>query len=98
MSIESTIARAGHTISVQRKTEATWTTVYSSVAAWVQPAMSQVVAEYGERELSVTHSIFVATAMTLREGDRVVYGSGYYVIRGHRNVGGLNKLWRVDVG
>ncbi|HPM84095.1 MAG TPA: head-tail adaptor protein [Candidatus Anammoximicrobium sp.] len=105
MSIEEMIAGCGHKISVQRAVEArdalggrtqSWFTVTVGVPAWVQDAAAALVESYARRGLQVTHRIYVAQDLELREGSRIVFGSRTFSVIGVTNAAGLDRLWQID--
>lgn len=106
MSIQSMIARSGQTLTHQRADESqrdpsggrrqVWATLASAVPCWRQPASSAVRELYARRNLIVTHAIYVAQDLALRESDRIFIGSAYHTVLGVTDEGGLSKLWRID--
>jgi len=107
MSVASMIAKANTTLTHERqdttRTDASgariggWTAVASGVACWRQPAGARVQEHYARREMAVSHSIYVATALDCQENDRVVIGGTNYVVVGYLDASaGLGKAWRID--
>jgi hypothetical protein len=105
LEIARLIGTSGHTVDVERASisedeiggrERTWSTVAAGVAAWVQPASLQIVEEYGARRMRVTHSVFFAEDPSLLLGDRLCFGERVFAVRGVRNAGELDRLWRAD--
>lgn len=106
MSIASMIASSGHTINVQRPTDArdglggrspTWANVAINVPAWVQDASATVQESYARRGIEVTHRIYVDRDLGLLEGDRIVFASRNLLVIGSTNAAGLERLWQIDV-
>jgi len=80
------------------------TVITSSLGAWIQGAGSQLVNEYAERNLKVSHKIYTASNPGIREGDTVTpsapgtdFDGKKMLVRGIANQAGRNELFRIDV-
>lgn len=100
----SLISMLRSTITLQRHTTTksaagqpikTWTAdgSYTDVACDVQPASSSVMLRYMQRQLTVTHSVFLATDIAAKPDDRLAFGSRYFLIRGYRAGGSGYNEW-----
>ena len=105
--IPNIIAVAGHTVTLERCTtgvnsiggrDRVWNTVTAGIAAWVQPAKPGVIAQYSERDVEVTQSVFFSTDPGAELGDRFLFGTRYLLVKGPKNAAEVDKLWRVDCG
>lgn len=106
MSVESMIARSGHTLTHQRAAEAergaaggrriAWATLADEIPCWVQPVQAAVAEHYAARALVVSHAIYVAQDIGCLPDDRLVVGSATYLVRGVRDMAGLSRAWRID--
>ena len=70
--------------------------VYTNVAASVQPTTSAVQLMYGQRNLSVTHTIFVTQSVIIHNGDIIVYNSNNYKVQGVRDLISLARIKAID--
>ena len=104
--IASLIARKGVTMALQRPTvttalsgarSQTWAAVGDALTGWRQPITPALLAEYGSRDMIVTHRIYFASDPAVQIGDRLVIGTTNYVVHGDEDQAGLDRLWRVDV-
>lgn len=73
------------------------TTVYSNVAASVQPASSSAMIFYAQRQLKITQTVFVAGDLAFQRGDRITDQNGVqYAVIGWRDLSGRKKVMAVD--
>ena len=56
----------------------------TDVPADIQPAGSSIRLQYAQRNLVVTHTVYVATDIGAIETDRIVSGTRYFVVMGYR--------------
>jgi len=65
---------------------------------FVAPAQSSVKLYYSQRQLTVTHSIYTSSALTVSVGDVVQFGSRLFSVHGALNHGeyGFGSLWQLD--
>ena len=78
-------------------TEGTPTTV-ATIAGWLQPASTFLINTYGQRQIVVTHKLYVATDPTAKPEDVITDPGGTkYIVKGVKNQAGLGRLFRVDV-
>jgi len=106
MSVESMIAKAGTTLKLERADESAatvqgdrtqiWATLFSGIPCWAQPANSGIRAMFAQRQIAVTHQIYIQTDLGCLEGDRITIGSTIYLVKGFINCSGLNVLWRIE--
>lgn len=73
-----------------------YTTVYSNIPASIQPASTSIQMLYAERQLVVSHQIFVDTAITVKNGDIVSDGTNEYKVTGFENLISLGLVYRID--
>lgn len=104
-SIANVIARAGHSVDVQRPLVSEddlggrnriWNTVASGLACWVQPAGSSTIEAYAKRGIIITHRMHFAATPGIRVGDRLKFGARLMVVEGIRNVAETGELWYAD--
>lgn len=103
--IAALVAKAGHSVDLERPSKSEdelggrnriWATQTAAIACWVQPASASTIAWYGERGITVTHTVYFATAPGAQTGDRFKFGTRYMVIEGVQNVAETSELWEVD--
>lgn len=94
-----------HVVSVQRPTPTkgtsggeidSYTTVYSELACCVQPVSTSWLVRYAQRGIDVTHTIFTNQGPTIRNGDRVVYGTRTFLVQGFRDLIELTRVQVID--
>lgn len=73
-----------------------YTAVYSDVPCSVQPAATKDIQLYAQRQVQITHTFFVAKAMTLKPGDRLAYNSRTFLFQGMRNLIELGRVYAID--
>ncbi len=105
MSIRSLCSR--HTIDVYSLTQGkdssggntvSTSAVYSSMPCNVQPATSEVITEYKQRDEKVTYSVFWADfTKTINIGHRVVYGGKNFLVVGLKEDTQKQKWKRADL-
>ena len=110
MSIATLIAKAGHTLTHQRRNddrggsggrEANWDTLATGVACWVQPASGRVQEAAARRDMVVSHSVYLTTDLDALADDRLVADTGddethTLLVRGQVDLAGLRRCWRID--
>ncbi len=74
----------------------TFAVTKGNVRAWVQPARANVIEQYGARDIAVSHSVFFYADPEVRIGDRLLHRGRYLLVRGMKNAGDIDRLWRVD--
>lgn len=62
--------------------------VYKNVPCTIQPASPQVQDFYGQRQIGITHTIYVNQILALKRGDMVVSGGLTYQVQGWEDMGG----------
>jgi hypothetical protein len=106
MSIETLLSKPAATLTLERAGESAataqgdrtqaWSTLFSGIPCWPQPANAGIRAAFGQRQIAVTHQIYVQTDLGCLEGDRITIGSTIYLVKGFINCSGLNVLWRIE--
>lgn len=71
----------------------TWPTASGTGRGWVQPASSSERQRFMQAQLIVTHKILLAEDPGLGEGDRILWGATYMVVRGSKNACTTDELW-----
>jgi len=90
----STVTKVGGAI------EKTYSLAHEEVPCMVQPALSELIEEYGRRDEIISHSIFLIVKPpfdAIGVEDRIVYDSVNYEIVGKKNLINLNRVFRIDV-
>lgn len=77
-------------------TTAPVTIVASSVPAFVQPLKMSDPVIYQQRELMLTHKIYVDTSITVLDGDIINDGTFDYQVVGIRNLCSFDRVWALD--
>ena len=99
------ISHAGHSVDIERPSYVTddiggrtktFAAISSGLAAWVQPARGHDIEQYGARDIKITHSVYFSADPEVQLGDRIVHDSRYLSVRGIKDAGELDKLWRID--
>ena len=99
------ISVGGHSVDIERATTATddfggttmtFAVESASVAAWVQPASSFTIQQYGERDIEISHNVFFSDDPEVELGDRIKHAGRYLLVVGSKDAGELDKLWRID--
>ena len=108
--IPALVAKFGASVDVERSTpteddlggrDRVWITQSSGVSVSVQPApftsvSAQMVEEYAQRNITITHRVYFATAPGVQMGDRLLFGTRYLLVEGVSNRAESSELWYVD--
>ena len=99
------ISIGGHSVDIERPAIAvddlggrtmTFAVESASVAAWVQPASSLTIQQYGARDIEISHNVFFSDDPEVELGDRIKHAGRYLLVVGIKDAGELDKLWRID--
>ena len=99
------ISVGGHSVNIERPaiatdeyggTDMTFGVVNISVAAWVQPASSLTIQQYGARDIEISHNVFFSSDPGVELKDRIAHAGRYLLVVGIKDAGELDKLWRID--
>lgn len=74
----------------------TYAASYSNVPALISPASANLRLIYQQRNIQVTHEIYVAKAITINTGDLVAYGSRNFMVKGFRNILEGGRMYVLD--
>lgn len=94
-----------HTVNVSRPTPTkgtsgaekdTYTTVYSSLPCFVQPVSASWQVRYAQRGIDVSHSVYFNQALTIKPGDRLIFGTRTLMVQGVRNLLEGGQVMEVD--
>lgn len=67
------------------------------IPADIQPASSQIRIQYQQRNLNVSHSIYLDADASVRLRDRLVQGSRVFIVLGYLDASaGRGQCWRID--
>ncbi len=75
----------------------TYTTVYTGLTCSVQPTTATWMIQYSRRAIDVSHSLYFNTNPTIRNGDKILFGSRVFLVKGIRDLISLGKVLVVDV-
>src|SRR4051794_23733105 len=59
--------------------------LYTSIPAFVQPLGTAENLLFQQRNIQVSHEVFVNQALSLQPGDQIVYGSRSFTFKGYRD-------------
>ena len=99
------ITHGAHTVDIERAaivvddlggTTKTFAVESASVAAWVQPASSLTLQQYGARDIEISHNVYFSSDPAVELGDRIKHAGRYLLVVGIKDAGELDKLWRID--
>src|SRR5258708_157628 len=94
-----------HTVDIKRPTPVkgnsggqtkTYTTVYTDQPVSIQPINTSWLVRYAQKHIDVTHSLYFNTALTVRAGDQIVYGTRTFLVEGKRDLIELGVVSVVD--
>lgn len=94
-----------HAVDVKRPTvtkdamggqSKTWTTVYSAVPCFVQPAIATDKTLYAQKEMVVTHAVYTASNPALRPQDVLWFGSRKFVVKAIRDACEMGLVQCID--
>lgn len=93
-----------HTVSVERPTNTasaigtsskTWATILSGQAASIQPSSGAKALIAAQLEMVVPHTIYFASVLDVRNGDRINDGTNLYVVQWIADQGGNGTVFSV---
>jgi hypothetical protein len=70
--------------------------VYTDLGASVQPANSSLQFQYAQRQINITHTIYVPVGVVVRNGDTISDGKYTYQVKGWRDLAGRGKVLAID--
>lgn len=94
-----------HTVNVSRPTASkgtsggekdTYTTVYTGLVGMVQPVSATWQVMYSQRKIDVTHTFFTNQNPTIKNGDKIIFGTRTFLVRGFRNLNEMGRVTAVD--
>ena len=74
----------------------TYTTVYTAQACNIQPVSSGWKILYGQRKIDCTHTVYFPGSLTIKVGDKIIYGSRSFMVIGVKDVKELGVITEVD--
>lgn len=74
-----------------------WSPLYAGVRAKIQPQSTDMEGERSRRTARVTHTVYVAAQVTLKEKDRIRCGDRKFGVRAVRNAERIDLLTEIDV-
>jgi len=71
--------------------------VLTGIACDLQPAGSTTVLAYAQRQIRVTHQVYLTRDVAAKTGWRFLFAGKKYVVKGYQNEAGRSRLWVADV-
>lgn len=74
----------------------TYATVYSNQPCQVQPVTASWQIQYAARKIDISHSAYLSGNVVVRNGDKIVFGTRQFLVKGFRNLVELGRVLVVD--
>lgn len=74
----------------------TYTTLYSSVSADVQPISQAKAVQFAKENIKTTHHVYVTRDLGFVVGDVIQHGSDQYTTTAAVNMAGRGRIWRFE--
>jgi len=105
MSASGIVNEKGSAVTFARETTANSTTgsqlssawsTFATLTGWLQPVSSRERASYSQRDIEITHKLYLASDPAVVEGDRATIGGvTYRVVSASLDQAGVGEVWKV---
>ncbi len=100
MNTTVTIERKSSTKDTSGSPVATWQAVadLDNIPALIQPKHGHAMKLFGQRQVFLTHYIYLAQKYDIRRGDRVSHRETghYFTVHGFEDMAGQTSAWRIE--